>query len=116
MQQEMLRRKADDCSGSLEQMGVGCESGGASNSGPSGGGAEAGARRALDQLRQLKMTCRRAVDEHNVADAASRAEQFARLRRSRGLQQQDASRQVDSFGSRGWQAGKSTARAGPALA
>jgi hypothetical protein len=117
-QQEMLRRKAEELQQQLEQMARGGgQSGGESNarangsangsgnrdgnmsaSAGSGGAAEAGAQRALDRLRQAEDDMRRAVDEHNVADARRAADQLREATKALGgLQQQDASRQVDSL-------------------
>ena len=102
-QQEMLRRKAEELQQQLEQMARGGgESGGGANSGPSGrapgGKGNAGAQQALDRLRQAEDDMRRAVDEHNVADARRAADQLREATKALGgLQQQDASRQVDSL-------------------
>jgi hypothetical protein len=114
-QQEMLRRKADELQQQLEQVvRNGGQSGGGSSSGPSNGtpggkgnadpgastnrNANANAQRALDRLRQAEDDMRRAVDERNVADARHAAEQLHEATKALGgLQQQDASRQLDSL-------------------
>jgi hypothetical protein len=61
-------------------------------------GAGEGAQRALDRVRQAENDMRRAVDEHNVAAARHAADQLREATKALGgLQQQDASRQVDSL-------------------
>jgi hypothetical protein len=98
-QQEMLRRKADELQRQLEQMARGGgQSGGETNSGPSGRASGEGAQQALDRVRQAENDMRRAVDEHNVAAARHAADQLREATKALGgLQQQDASRQVDSL-------------------
>ncbi len=60
--------------------------------------ANATVQHALDRLRQAEDDMRRAVDEHNAADARRAAEQLREATKALGgLQQQDASRQVDSL-------------------
>ena len=83
-QQEMLRRKADELRQQLEQMAR--------------GGGQGGGESALDRLRQAEDDMRRAVEQHDVADARRAAEQLRDASKSLGgLQQQDASRQLDSL-------------------
>jgi hypothetical protein len=98
-QQEMLRRKAEELQQQLEQMARGGgQSGGGANSGSSGGAPGEGARQALDRVRQAEADMRRAVDEHNVAAARNASDQLREATKALGgLQQQDASRQVDSL-------------------
>jgi hypothetical protein len=111
-QQEMLRRKADELRQQLEQMARGGRQGGGESAAgaPSGrrsadgsaadpgGSPNANARRALDRLRQAEDDMRRAVEQHDVAAARRAAEQLRDASKSLGgLQQQDASRQLDSL-------------------
>ena len=97
-QQEMLRRKAEELQQQLEQL--------ARNGGESGGDAtasanataRANAQQALDRLRQAEEDMRRAVDEHNAADARSAAERLHEaMSLLGGIQRQDSSRQVDAL-------------------
>lgn len=114
-QQEMLRRKAEELQQQLEQMARGGgQSGGGANSrassGARGGNGNAdrsarastgegeGAQQALDRVRQAEADMRRAVDEHNLTAARHAADQLREATKALGgLQQQDASRQVDSL-------------------
>jgi len=97
-QQEMLRRKAEELQQQLEQL--------ARNGGEPGGDAtasanataRANAQQALDRLRQAEEDMRRAVDEHNAADARSAAERLHEaMSLLGGIQRQDSSRQVDAL-------------------
>jgi FtsZ-binding cell division protein ZapB len=55
-------------------------------------------QQALDRLRRAEDDMRRAVDEHRVADARNAVDQLREATKALGgLQQQDASRQVDSL-------------------
>ena len=125
-QQEMLRRKAEELQQQLERLardggqqggadaaegksgpgrssGASSGRGGAAGANARGGGgvsanASASARQALDRLRQAEDDMRRAVDEHNVADARRAAERLHEaMNLLGGMQRQDASRQVDSL-------------------
>jgi hypothetical protein len=98
-QQEMLRRKAEELQQQLEQMARGGgQSGGGSTSGSSGGAPGEGAQQALVRVRQAEADMRRAVDEQNLSAARHAADQLREATKALGgLQQQDASRQVDSL-------------------
>jgi hypothetical protein len=67
-------------------------------SGNGNASANANTLQALDRLRQAEDDMRRAVDEHNVADARHAVDQLREATKALGgLQQQDASRQVDAL-------------------
>jgi hypothetical protein len=95
-QQEMLRRKAVELQRELEQLARNAGQGGDSASGGQSSTA-ATAQQALDRLREAQEAMRRAADGGSPESARRAAEQLREtMNLLGGIQQQDASRQLDS--------------------